>query len=161
MESASQKVVGPKQAKQTFNILLHQALEEEQEPPSQHRTVDVSPISCPTRTLNRTEVWEPTFSTSLKAPEPEPGQPVRVKFTRRRGQEARAMTQKPVFDSMEVQKRLFGPKLKAWKSLSDTETDDVEDELTHRRSKGAKKSKKKERVRMLGAVNLSLGPKRP
>lgn len=159
--SSSQKVAGPKQVKQTFNILLHQALDEEQQPPSfPHQTVEVSPVSCPTKPFNRAEAWDSAFSASLQPPQTAPGEPVRVKFTRKRGKEARAMTQKPVFDPLEVQKRLLWPKLKAWKSLSDTETDDVEDELTHRRAKGTKKGKKKgDRPRILGAVNLTVRPK--
>lgn len=156
---SSQKAAGSKQVKQTFNILLHQALDEEQQRPPgfPHTTVDVSPVSCPTKTFNRAAAWEPVFSASLKQPETAPGQPVRVKFTHRRGKEARAMTHKPIFDSLETQKQLFGQKLKLWKSLSDTEADDLEDDLTHRRAKGTKKGKKKEeRPKMLGAVNLSL-----
>ena len=168
MDSPSpQKVVGPKQVKQTFNILLHQALDEEQaNPPGlEHRVVDVSPVSCPSKTLNRAEAWEPPIppsTTSLLPPESAPGQPVRVKFTRRRGPEARAMTVKPTYDSLAVHAAILGPKLRTWKSVSDTETDDLEDELTHRRAKGTKKGKKKsERMRILGAVSLGLRPKQP
>lgn len=168
MDSPShQKVVGPKQARQTFNILLHQALDEEQaNPPGlEHRKIDVSPVSCPSKTLNRAEAWEPQIppiTTSLLPAEPASGEPVRVKFTRRRGPEARAMTMKPAYDSLAVHAAVLGPKLRTWKSVSDTETDDVEDELTHRRAKGTKKSKKKgERMRILGAVNLGLRPKQP
>jgi len=162
MDSPSlQKAARPKQVKQTFNVLLHQALDEEQERPAgmQHSALPASPISCPSKTMSTTESWEPSFSsvsTNLAVPQTVPGQPVRVKFTRRRNKEARALTQMPIYDSMEAQKFL-GPKLKAWKSLSDTETDDADDELTHRRSKGSKKGKQKEkRIKMLGAVNLRL-----
>lgn len=162
MDSPSlQKAIRPKQVKQTFNVLLHQALDEEQERPPglQQSALPASPISCPSKTMSTTEAWEPSFSsisTNLAPPQATAGQPLRVKFTRRRNKEARALTQLPIYDSMEVQKVLF-PKLKAWKSLSDAESDDAEDELTHRRSKGCKKGKHKEkRIKMLGAVNLRL-----
>jgi hypothetical protein len=163
MDSPSlQKAILPKQVKQTFNILLHQALDEEQEHPpgTHHAAIAASPISCPNKTSNTAEAWEPTFSsisTSQKPPEPAPGQPIRVKFTRKRNPEARAMTQKPISDSMEVHRNLV-LKLKAWKSHSDTEAEDVDDELTHRRSKGSKKGKE-QRIKMLGEVNLRLKPK--
>lgn len=157
------KAIGPKQVKQTFNVLLHQALDEEQERPQNSHPIEASPISCPSKTLTRAEAWESAFPVALQSvrhPEPTPGQPLRVKYTRKKGTEARARTVMPVYDSMELQKQILGPKLRSWISLSESEADDADDELTHRRKKGSRKGNKKEkRLRMLGAVNLGMKPK--
>ena len=172
----------PKHTKQSFNILLHRALEEETEQQSDapnSRPIVSTPLSCPNNPLDKATPWEPTFSTViakaslLPAPAVPAGQPVRVKYCRHKKGNAQQETEEeatavvrnacratvpPSYDSMELHRKMMTGKLYAGNSLSETEAeaDDMEDDLYHQTAKKMK-SKKSKRVKLLGAVNL--GPK--
>ena len=176
--SPTVREIKPRSSKQSFNILLHQALDEETQQQrgegeeKRRLVVAASPLSCPNNPIDKEQLWEETFSAivSKKVPKPIPESdgPVRVKYNRHKkglpdsggdgvtkadSAKGAIGCELPSYDSVEMQKQLM-KKLHRGNSLSDTETDDLEELRSHRRQKRTQ-TLKTQRVKILGAFDLS------